>query len=114
MTDKLRRIANSDTPATVEVNSLTGLAVWAAGRFGVSIIFAAVFGYATREVYRDGTQRQDQLMQYVVERNVTDAKRAVSDAALALSLDKLSESIAKMCDEARASHIPNKPAIARP
>lgn len=105
MTDRLREIAQRDTPQAVDVPSTwAGLIVWASARFGVGIIFAAVFGYATREVYRDGKARQDQLMQYVVERNVTDSKRAVSDAQLAQSLSQMSDAVAKLCSEARMAH----------
>lgn len=105
MTDTLTKIANSDTPAVVEVPSTwAGLIVWAAGRFGVGVIFAVVFGYATREVYYDGKERQDQLMNYVIERNVSDSKRAVADSELAKSLVLLSDAVEAMCAEAKRAH----------
>lgn len=105
MTDTLHKLAQNDTPAAVEVPSTwAGLIVWAAGRFGVGIIFAVVFGYATREVYYDGKARQDQLMAYVIERNASDSKRAVADSELAKSLTLLSEAVESMCDEARRAH----------
>lgn len=105
MTAKLHQLAQNDTPATVDVPpTWQGLIVWAVGRFGVSIVFAAVFGYATREVYYDSRKDKDQLMQYVVDRNVSDSKRAVADSELAKSLTLLSDAVESMCDEARRAH----------
>ena len=105
MTAKLTAIAQADTPASVEVpSSWAGLIVWASARFGVGIIFAVVFGYETREVYNDGKARQEQLMQYVTERNKIDSQRAVSDAELARSLAQLSTVIERMCEDAKQAH----------
>lgn len=105
---KITQLAAADTPAAVEVPSTwAGLIVWAVGRFGVSILFSVVMGYAIREVYYDSKARQDQLMQYVIERNATDAKRAVADSELAKSLALLGEAVESMCDEAKRAHANN-------
>lgn len=52
--DELHDIAQSDTPSAIEVpKTWQGLIVWAVARFGVGILVAAVFGYATTIVYAD-------------------------------------------------------------
>lgn len=108
MTDVLHQIAQNDTPSKIEVpQTMAGLLIWATGRFGVGIIFAVVFGYAVREVYNDGKGRQEQLMQYVIERNVSDSKRAVADSELAKSLAMLASAVEEMCVEARRAHAGN-------
>lgn len=102
---KIAALANCDTPSAVEVPSTwAGLIVWAAGRFGVGIVFAVVFGYAVREVYNDSKSQRDQLMKYVVERNDIDAKRAIADTELAKSIAQLAESVENLCDEAKRAH----------
>lgn len=51
---ELHHIAMSDTPSTVEVPpNWVGLAMWAAGRFGVGVLFAGVFGWWLMTVYSD-------------------------------------------------------------
>ena len=53
-TQDIHKIASSDTPSTVQVpNSWAGLAMWAAGRFGVGVLFAGVFGWWLMTVYGD-------------------------------------------------------------
>lgn len=52
--DELHDIANRDAPLEVQIpNTWQGLMVWALARFGVGILVAAVFGYATMIVYVD-------------------------------------------------------------
>lgn len=61
--DELHAIAQADTPSQIQVpNTLQGLVVWAAARFGVGILVAAVFGYATSVVYKDMRSDREQLM----------------------------------------------------
>jgi hypothetical protein len=42
MTEQLRKIAKESTPENVEVpNTYTGLLVWAVGKWGIGVVFAA-------------------------------------------------------------------------
>jgi hypothetical protein len=52
--EELHSVANADTPHQIAVpNTIQGLIIWAVGRFGVGILVAAAFGYATHVVYYD-------------------------------------------------------------
>ena len=42
MTDQLHQMAKETTPQTVEIpNTYTGLIVWAVGKWGIGVVFAA-------------------------------------------------------------------------
>lgn len=42
MTDQLHQLAKETTPSTVDVpNTYTGLVVWAVGKWGIGVVFAA-------------------------------------------------------------------------
>lgn len=61
--DELHSIAHADTPHDVEVpNTWQGLIVWAIARFGIGILVAGVFGFATKEIYADMRADRLQLM----------------------------------------------------
>ena len=52
--DEIHNIANSDSPRGIDIpNTWQGLIVWAVARFGVGIIVAGVFAWATKEIYSD-------------------------------------------------------------
>jgi hypothetical protein len=94
--DELHSIARADTPRDIEIpNTWQGLIVWAVARFGVGILVAAVFGYATTEVYSDMREDRQQLLEAY-----RDNIRAIQ--IFSNKMDTLSESI----DDAhqRASH----------
>jgi hypothetical protein len=58
--DDLHNVASADSPRDVEIpNTWQGLIVWAVARFGVGMVVAGVFGYATKEIYSD--MRADRL-----------------------------------------------------
>jgi Flp pilus assembly protein TadB len=62
--DDLHSVANADTPRDVEIpNTWQGLIVWAIARFGVGILVAGVFGYATKEIYADMRSDRMQLLE---------------------------------------------------
>jgi len=61
--DDLHDLARADSPEAVDIpNTWQGLIVWAIARFGVGILVAGVFGYATKEVYADMRADRLQLM----------------------------------------------------
>ena len=61
--DELHEMAIKDTPTPVDIpNTWQGLIVWAVARFGVGIIVAGVFAYATKEVYSDMRSDRVQLL----------------------------------------------------
>ena len=52
--DEIHEIAQADTPEAVRVpETWQGLIVWAAARFGIGLIIAAVFAYGLAVVYAD-------------------------------------------------------------
>jgi prephenate dehydrogenase len=62
--EELHSIAAADTPTEVSVpQTWQALIVWAVARFGVGLVVAAVFGYATTIVYQDLKASRDQLME---------------------------------------------------
>lgn len=72
-----RSIANADTPAIVDVPpGLVGLAVWAAGRFGVGVAGMVVFGFALKVMY--GNWREDSIRHEQREQATTDANLAIA------------------------------------
>ena len=61
--NELHELAQSTTPPDVQVpNSLAGLAMWAAGRFGIGVIIAGVFGWALVQVYVDLQKLNDRVL----------------------------------------------------
>jgi hypothetical protein len=62
--EELHSIADADTPNEVNIpQTWQALVVWAIARFGVGLVVAAVFGYATTIVYQDLKESRDQLME---------------------------------------------------
>jgi hypothetical protein len=60
---ELHDLAQATTPPDVSVpNTLPGLAIWAAGKFGIGIILAAVFGWAVVHVYLDLQKLNDRVL----------------------------------------------------
>jgi hypothetical protein len=85
--DELHSIAAADSPRDVDIpNTWQGLIVWAIARFGVGILVAAVFGYATKEIYSD--MRDDRLQLMNAYRDNT---RAIQD--FTSKVDTLADSI---------------------
>jgi hypothetical protein len=62
--DEIHSIATADSPNEVQIpQTWQALIVWAFARFGVGLVVAAVFGYATTIVYQDLKASRDQLME---------------------------------------------------
>jgi cell division protein FtsB len=62
--EELHSIAEADSPNQVSIpQTWQALVVWAIARFGVGLVVAAVFGYATTIVYQDLKTSRDQLME---------------------------------------------------
>jgi hypothetical protein len=75
----IQHVAQMDTPQAVTVpNSLTGLIVWATGRFGIGILMALAFGYATREVYMDMKTLTDRMITAFEQRAKVDTEIALA------------------------------------
>jgi hypothetical protein len=61
--EELHAIANRDTPQEVVVpNTIAGLLLWAAGRWGVGVIVAAVALIGTAKVYEDMSELNDRVI----------------------------------------------------
>lgn len=69
-TDTIHQIAQNDTPAAVEVpNSLAGLLVWAAGRFGGGAVIGLLCLVGLNTVYQD-MKETNRVLLTVVQENV--------------------------------------------
>ena len=82
--------------------------------FGLATIFACVLGLAAKTVYEnsrideerryaDNKAHQVELMAYLTNRNDSDAKRAVADAELARSLNRLADALDQLRYESRTT-----------
>jgi len=61
--EEIHSIADADSPNEVNIpQTWQALVVWAIARFGVGLVVAAVFGWATTIVYNDLRTSRDQLM----------------------------------------------------
>jgi cell division protein FtsB len=66
--DDLHDIAQKDSPEGVEIPpTWRGLISWAVIRFGVGVLFAAVFGIMLKEVYRDMRNDRAELFQAYIQ-----------------------------------------------
>lgn len=66
--EEFAEIANQDSPSGVEIPpTWRGLISWAVIRFGVGILFAAVFGVMLKEVYRDMRNDRKELFQAYIQ-----------------------------------------------
>lgn len=62
--EELHSIAEVDSPTEVQIpQTWQALIVWALARFGVGLVVAGVFGYATTIVYNDLRTSRDQLLE---------------------------------------------------
>lgn len=121
MTAKLKAIAQADTPSGVAVpSSPTGFAMYLVSKLGANIVFAIVLGLAAHQMYQDNAEtnaaryndikvHQVELMAYLTNRNDADSKRAVADADLSRSLQRLSDALDQLRFEARTAHTTKQP-----
>ena len=94
MTAKLAEYANNQTPQDVHVpNSWPGLMVWAIGKFGIGVVFAAMLIY----VYLDLRKVSDALVE-VVRAN------AVAIQTLAEKVEQTNIKVDRIEREQRDSH----------
>lgn len=111
-----------DEPITpTEPTTAIGWGYKVAKDFGLATIFACVLGLAAKTVYEnsrldeerryvDNKAHQVELMAYLTNRNDSDAKRAVADADLARSLNRLADALDQLRFEARTAHTSSKAA----
>lgn len=105
MTQALHRLAAGDTPSNVEVpQNPYGVTVWALGRFGIGMVFLALFWFkdqdnkvANERVYQDMKANTERVMQ-------TTEKRAESDLKLADALTGLTRIVDEVRKEAELAH----------
>jgi hypothetical protein len=77
-TNDLHEIAQSDTPADVEVpKTLNGLIIWAVGRFGSGAVIGILCVIGLKTVYEDSKATNKQLLT-VMEENVRVNQQTVS------------------------------------
>lgn len=97
-TDTLHRIAQSDTPATVDVpQTWSGLAVWALGRFGGIVVATAFLAYAWNDSNETHKRQTERLIAILESKSRTETE-------LSMALSKLSTAIDEVSREARQAH----------
>jgi len=91
---QIAKVANEDTPARVEVpDTLTGLAIWAVGRFGSGVVMAAAFGYAASVVYKDDHALIGRVMTAFEVRSKTDSDLAGAIVGFTKVLNDMREEV---------------------
>lgn len=92
MTQIIHKLAQADTPATVDVpKTKYGLALWAVGRFGGSIIVCAVCLYALNIVYGNMMDMTNRMLLMLEARAVADTKLAGALDALTQKVEEIKE-----------------------
>lgn len=87
MTDNLYRKVNRETPIGIEVpRTWAAFAMWAAARFGVGILVAAVFGFWLMQVYRDLRTDADRVLTAFERQASINAEMAASIRQLTLTI----------------------------
>ena len=96
--EALHAIAESDTPSKVQVpQTLTGLLVWAIGRFGGIVVATAFLAYAWNDSNEANKKQTERLIVILEGKSKTDTE-------LSGALLKLSVAINEVAAEARAAH----------
>lgn len=86
----IHRAASHDTPDRVKVpNTLVGIAIWAAGRFGVGIVFAAVAFYGTAKVYQDQRELNYKVLEAFTKQIETQTKTQAAIDSLTKAVEIL-------------------------
>ncbi len=87
-------MAKHDTPEGVDVpDSVSGLIVWAVGRFGIGVIFL----FMVWQQYRDQGALVDRMMKAL-------ENRAVADLQIAKAITDSSSILSALREEIRSSH----------
>lgn len=94
MTDTLKEIADQDTPAAVNVPATpSGLAIWAMGRWGISIVVLYAAWIMLNRVYEDSKEMNVQLIETIKSGAKRDTELVLTLAGLRDSINKLSEEV---------------------
>lgn len=92
--DELHQLADHDTPSIVRVpNTITGLLMWATGRFGVGILVAAAAMYATAKVYTDLTLQNARILEVIVAQTRTSQETAEAIKEMRRSIEDQNRTI---------------------
>ena len=96
--DPLHQIANDDTPSAVNVpRTISGLIIWAVGRFGSGIVMALACAWALSKVYEDHAKQTDRMMT-ILE---MQGKR---DSEIASAMNGVKNAVDEIAKEARMAH----------
>ncbi len=97
-TSTLHRIAQSDTPQMVDVpETLSGLVIWAIGRFGGIVVATAFLAYAWHDGNETRKKETDRLITLL-------ENKARTDTELATALKGLSVAIDEVANDAKQAH----------
>src|SRR5574343_216424 len=104
-TETLHQIAQSDTPSTVAVpNTWSGLAVWAAGRFGGIIVATAFLFYAWKDSNDSHKAQTERLIQILENKAKTEAEMARVLTSVAESQSRLAVAFDSLKLQAELAH----------
>ena len=105
-----QHVAQMDTPQAVNVpNSLTGLIVWATGRFGVGVLMAVAFAYATNKVYQDYRLLTDRMITAFENRAKVDTETATTLQAQTTAIASLTQVMQQMAQDLKRNPKSNGP-----
>lgn len=86
----LQRVAQQDTPSSVQVPpGWVGLVTWAVGRFGVGVMFAAVFGWWLMTVYGDLRTDASRVLSAFEKQAETNANTVAALQQLTLAVERI-------------------------
>lgn len=90
--DDIHEVAQKSTPSDVDVpKSWPALVMWAATKWGIGIIFSAIFGSMLVPVYQDLREANRQLLE-ITRANVTAMQ------SLSAAVDRQGREIEKLAD----------------
>lgn len=88
--NELHTLAQHDTPDAVSVpNSWPGLAMWAAGRFGVGVLFAGIFGWWLMTVYGDLRKDADRVLTAFERQATTNSETTHALKQLTIAVERI-------------------------
>jgi len=88
----LHRIAQSDTPQMVDVpETLSGLLIWAIGRFGGIVVATAFLAYAWHDGNETRKKETDRLITLLENKARTDTELATALRGLSVAIDEVAK-----------------------
>jgi len=98
--EELHNIASHDAPNSISVpNTLAGLVVWAAARWGVAIIFSCVLVIGIKRVYEDLILLNERVLSVIEAQTENSGRNAAALIGLSGEIAKNREILAELRGE---------------